>query len=171
MVVCSYCGRQLSNESSLRRHEKIHYGREQHECLKCHEIFARRDNLRRHSEKCSRSSADQLALNMDGNIHLPADTQPYQSGSSSTAEETRSNSSQMYNHHWPVVGSELVTSDAAQDGSIDLTTSLAGSAELVMGVMSSSTALKPDSLGRVDIVNFDVSLGEVSFSIAVKLVQ
>lgn len=36
----------------MKRHERSHYGKEQHQCPRCSRSFARKDNIRKHQSRC-----------------------------------------------------------------------------------------------------------------------
>ncbi|XP_058168454.1 zinc finger protein 813-like [Anopheles ziemanni] len=47
-VVCAFCKKSFKFHSTLRQHEKIHYGIKQHECEICHRLFLHKGTLTCH---------------------------------------------------------------------------------------------------------------------------
>lgn len=56
MPSCEQCGLNFSRNFCLQRHQRCHHGQERHECIDCHKIYVRRDNLQKHRAKRHQSS-------------------------------------------------------------------------------------------------------------------
>lgn len=94
------CKQHFKRNFCLKRHEKTHYGNEQHECADCHKVYARRDNLEKHRNGCRK--ARRKTPNIEASTHRPI-------------VECSQHSENRLQPHSTVAQASLVASDYSQE--------------------------------------------------------